>query len=158
MCVLSPLLSSSQILGCWYEGRAEQAFANFKLFQAGSTAFAFLIDNQIGFEWKCWMTAGALVVGYLVLTGYDLACRRRGADGKSASLLDVNGDPTTDDDMMDGTGGGVTSPMLQSAYGSPELTGHSSASSAFLAGNSKQRADSLHLDSTQVGAYRPIDL
>jgi len=133
------------ILGTWFDGRAEQAFANFKLFQAGSTAVAFLLDHSLGFRGKCVLTGSWLVAGMVCLAVYDLVARARGfrgsvfdsaLDHKSAGL-----------DLPD-----MAAPMLspeQSAYGSPDM-----AADARVNGDSKpRRASSLSLDSR--GAYAP---
>jgi len=59
----------SAILGTYWEKEAESAFACFKLFQAGSTAVAFLYHNHVGFVTKAMITLGFLVVG-MILTTY----------------------------------------------------------------------------------------
>lgn len=81
------------ILGAFFPRQAEAAFANFKLFQAGATASAFLADEVIGFEWKSIITGAALVIGFGCLAIYDLAHRTRGA--KQGSVFDCKADPAT---------------------------------------------------------------
>lgn len=90
------------IIGSWFEGETEPAFANFKLFQAGSTAVAFLVRTSMSFSDKCIMTALALLIGMVVLFGYDLLHRARGHKG---SILDSSAkDGAAEDDP--------SSPML----------------------------------------------
>lgn len=134
------------ILGTWFEGRTEEAFANFKLFQAGSTAVAFLLDHSLGFRGKCVLTGSWLVAGMLCLAVYDLVVRAHGFRG---SVFDSPADAKGQglDSMPD-----LNSPMLspdQSAYGSPNM-----ALDAHINADTKpKRANSLSLDSR--GAYTP---
>lgn len=107
------------ILGCWFEGVTEKAFANYKLFQAGSTAVAFLINSHVGLQVKCIYTGVALALGFIFITIFDLQYRARGGVG---SVLDSAPPRTYDDEL--------SSPMLispdSSAYTSPRLDGHTS--------------------------------
>ena len=79
------------ILGGFFPRHSEAAFANFKLFQAGATAAAFLADEAIGFEWKSIITGGALVLGFGCLAVYDLVHRTRGS--KAGSVFDCKAEP-----------------------------------------------------------------
>lgn len=90
------------ILQRWFEGETEPAFANFKLFQAGSTAVAFLLRTSLSFSSKCIMTGVSLLFGMAILIGYDLLYRARGLKG---SVLDSNVKEVIDEDSP-------SSPML----------------------------------------------
>jgi len=73
------------ILGTWFEGRTEHAFAILKLFQAGSTAMAFIAHPHMSFNQECIMNMTALIAGILALAAYDLYARAKGHQG---SVLD----------------------------------------------------------------------
>jgi MFS family permease len=74
------------LVGSWFEGRVEHAFAIFKFFQAGSTAVAFLLSNKLGFFWKSVLCVSALASGFVMLFGFDLYCRF--VRGRKGSVLD----------------------------------------------------------------------
>jgi len=78
------------LLGSWFPVGfgLEQAFANFKLFQAGSIAVFFLLDGQMGFGTKCVVTGSGLLAAVAALAAFDLAARARGVRG---SVLDRRG-------------------------------------------------------------------
>lgn len=79
------------ILGNFFEGQEEAAFANFKLFQSGSTAIAYLYNDSLGLKWKSIITLSALGAGMILLTAYDLKER---ANGRIGSVFDSNGQST----------------------------------------------------------------
>jgi len=55
------------ILGTYFEKHAESAFADYKLFQAGSTAIAFLYRVHLNFQAKSIITLTFLILGFLLL-------------------------------------------------------------------------------------------
>ena len=84
------------LLGSWFEGRAEAAFANLKLCQAGSAAIAFFLDSYMSFHAKCITIGAALSIGVLLLLAYDIYGRC--VLGVKGSLLDGAEVPTPMDE------------------------------------------------------------
>jgi len=124
------------LLGSWFEGQAEMAFADFKLFQAGSTAIAFLVDHRIGFYWKSVMTGTALAAGFVFLFGYDIVCRIRGHSGSVLNGTKASAEANPLAQPLAGAAG-----MLESSS-PPVLGGHSSLRDA-----TATDAASLNVDS-----------
>lgn len=61
------------VVGTFFEKQTEHAFANFKLFQAGSSAIAFFYHSHFGFAVKSLICLVVLVLATLCLKFYELA-------------------------------------------------------------------------------------